>query len=83
MLASIGSDQNIKDRSVILLLEMEQIVRRYEYTALALNPDGFKRAKLSEAGKSIKDLFAYAEDERNQKVKAKSRRKIVKFKPKF
>ena len=67
-LASIGSDQDIKDQSVKLLLEMEQIVQRYEYTALALNPDGFKRAKLSEADKSIRDLFAYAEDERNRKV---------------
>jgi len=81
--ANIGSAQDIKDLSVNLLLKMEEIVKRYEYTATALNPDGFKRAKLSEADKSIKDLFDYAEDKKDQKEKAKSLRKIVKFKPKF
>jgi len=81
--ANIGSAQDIKDLSVKLLLKMEEIVKRYEYTATALNPDSFKRTKLSEADKSIKDLFDYAEDKKDQKEKAKSLRKIVKFKPKF
>ena len=81
--ANIRSAQDIKDLSVELLLKMEEIVKRYEYTATALNPDGFKRAKLSEVDKSIKDLFDYAEDKEDQKVKAKSRLKIMKFKPKF
>ena len=81
-----GSFEEFRDerkQTEQLLLKTKEIVQKLYYAAKANDPNNSKPKENAETDKSAEDLFDYAGDEKDQTVKAKTRRKLAAFKQRF
>ena len=75
---------NEREQTEQLLVKTEEVAQKLYYAAKANDPDNLKPKEISETDKST-NLFDYADDRKDQTIKAKTktRRKLASFKPKF
>ena len=82
----LGSIEGLLDerkQTEQLLLKTKEIVQELYYAAKANDPDNLKPKEHSKTDKSTEDLFDFADEEKDQTVKAKTRRKLAAFKQRF
>ena len=82
ILTTLENDQDAKDKAVLIIKRMEDIILRYEQRAARLSPDTPRPEKLSEREETFLDLFSDLETAK-QEEKQKTNQNKIKFRPKF
>ena len=83
LLVSVEDLLDERKQTEQLLLKTKEVVQKLYYAAKANDPDNLKPKEHSKTDKSTEDLFDFADEEKDQTVKAKTRRKLAAFKQRF